>query len=113
MGRRQNEEREEYTMSDLRPLQVPGSGVHSQDNIACSRTDIRQMRERELREQQMMTPAERELERRKQIAAAYAAEWEQEQQRKLKDDADAVKRGTRKVLPNGTIVESYSGFRRN
>ena len=95
-----------------RPIQLGETAIRDNSNCAFIRTDIRRMREQELREQRTLTPAEMELEKRRQIAAAYAAEWEQEQARKAKDDADAIARGGLKILPDGTRVEEFSGFKR-
>ena len=97
-------------MSDIRPLQVAGSGVHSTDNIAAQRTDIRLQRERELREQQTFTPAERELERRKQIAAAYAESYRREQEHKAKERARLIREGKIVINPDGSETHHMRGL---
>ncbi len=99
-------------MPDIRPLQVAGSGVHSTDNIAAQRTDIRLQRERELREQQTFTPAERELERRKQIAAAYAESYRREQEQKAAERAEKIRTGVIVLNPDGSETEYLNGHRR-
>lgn len=96
-------------MSD-RPLQVAGSGVHSTDNIAAQRTDIRLQRERELREQQTFTPAERELERRKQIAAAYAESYRREQAAKDAERKRLITEGKIVINPDGSETHRMRGF---
>ena len=78
-------------MPDIRPLQVAGSGVHSTDNIAAHRTDIRLQRERELREEQTIKSAERELERRKR-SRSIRESYRQEQAEKAAERAEKIRR---------------------
>jgi alpha-beta hydrolase superfamily lysophospholipase len=66
-------------------------------------------RERYERENAKLRQAEKPTSR----VSAWVEELNREQAQKAKADADAIARGALKILPDGTRVESYSGFRRN
>ena len=89
-----------------RLLQVPGSGVHSSDNIACSRSELREERER-LERKPEVTKTRAQI-----LGEQYANAYYAEQAEKLKADADAIARGTLTLLPNGGRVEKFSGLKR-
>lgn len=95
-------------MSDIRPLQVAGSGVHSTDNIACSRSDLREAREREerarLNPQQELTPAQR-------IGQAYENLYRQEQEHKAKERARLIAEGKIVINPDGSETHHLRGNR--
>jgi hypothetical protein len=88
-----------------RLIQLGETAIRDNSNCAFVRTDIRRMREQDLREQRTLTPAEMELEKRKQIAAAYAAEWEQARQQKQRERAEKIRTGRIVLNKDGSETE--------
>lgn len=91
-------------MNINKPLQVAGC---FEALAATVRSADRERYEREMCKPQVVkTPQQLRAEQ-------WAAEYKAEQEVKEKADRDAIARDSLKILPDGTRVESFSGFRRN
>jgi hypothetical protein len=86
-----------------RVIQPAGSGVHSPDNIAAQRSDIRERHEREerarLNPQQDFTPTQR-------LGQMYGALWMQEQQQKAAIRAEKIRTGRIILNKDGSETET-------
>ena len=86
-----------------RVIQPAGSGVHSPDNIAAQRSDIRERHEREerarLNPQQDLTPTQR-------LGQMYGALWMQEQQQKAAIRAEKIRTGRIILNKDGSETET-------
>jgi hypothetical protein len=87
-----------------RVIQPAGSGVHSPDNIAALRSDIRERHEREerarLNPQQDFTPTQR-------LGQMYGALWMQEQEEKRRIRAHKIRTGRIVIDPVTGIETEY------
>jgi hypothetical protein len=90
-------------MSDIRTLQVAGSGTISNENVSFIRSEDRERREQEerarLNPQQDLTPAQR-------LGQAYAAIHKAEEDRKQKERARLIAEG-KIVLDPITRIETH------
>jgi len=86
-----------------RVIQPAGSGVHSPDNIAAQRSDIRERHEREerarLNPQQDFTPTQR-------LGQMYGALWMQDQQQKAAIRAEKIRTGRIILNKDGSETET-------
>jgi hypothetical protein len=94
-----------------RLIQLGETGVRNNDNVSFIRSSEREARDRE--ERARLNPQQDEnLTPQQRAGKLYEQLWKQEQRQKQQDDADAIARGSLKILPDGTRVEEFSGFKR-
>ena len=96
-------------MSDIRPLQVAGSGAHTTDNIACSRSDIREQHERE--ERARLNPT-KDLTPQQRLGAMYEELHRRELAQRAAERAEKIRTGVIVLNPDGSETEYLNGYRR-
>jgi hypothetical protein len=91
---------------ETRKLMLPGSLALGEDNVATRRTSDRLAEAAAMRKPEV-TKTQAQI-----LGEQYANAYYAEQAKKEKADADAIARGTLKILPDGTRIEKFSGLKR-
>ena len=95
-------------MSEIRTLQVAGSGTISNENVSFIRSEDRERRER--LEQANQTPTD--LTPQQRLGAMYGELHLREQTARNAEDAAAIARGSLIIHPDGSRTEYFSGLKR-